>query len=130
MCHYVLHKISDTQTYHPLLHNQETLTGLTSNDFLSLGGIFLSLFRWAGMMNHPPIPISELAEHTELLKANDNLKLSQEYEVSVPEVPSSEFWVMIPDCTGNTRVSCSPRCLDLLQSLFPTLVDGAVVDGA
>uniref|UniRef100_A0A671Z550 protein-tyrosine-phosphatase n=1 Tax=Sparus aurata TaxID=8175 RepID=A0A671Z550_SPAAU len=33
-----------------------------------------------GMMNHPPIPISELAEHTELLKANDNLKLSQEYE--------------------------------------------------
>uniref|UniRef100_A0A8C9WUZ7 protein-tyrosine-phosphatase n=1 Tax=Sander lucioperca TaxID=283035 RepID=A0A8C9WUZ7_SANLU len=34
----------------------------------------------SGMMNHPPIPISELAEHTELLKANDNLKLSQEYE--------------------------------------------------
>lgn len=33
------------------------------------------------MMNHPPIPISELAEHTDLLKANDNLKLSQEYEV-------------------------------------------------
>ncbi|CAB1324681.1 unnamed protein product, partial [Coregonus sp. 'balchen'] len=32
------------------------------------------------MMNHPPIPIAELAEHTELLKANDNLKLSQEYE--------------------------------------------------
>lgn len=38
--------------------------------------------RRAGMMNHPPIPITELAEHTELLKANDNLKLSQEYEVS------------------------------------------------
>lgn len=36
------------------------------------------------MMNHPPIPITELAEHTELLKANDNLKLSQEYEVSCP----------------------------------------------
>uniref|UniRef100_A0A4W4FJP6 protein-tyrosine-phosphatase n=1 Tax=Electrophorus electricus TaxID=8005 RepID=A0A4W4FJP6_ELEEL len=32
------------------------------------------------MMNHPPIPITELAEHTDLLKANDNLKLSQEYE--------------------------------------------------
>uniref|UniRef100_A0A4W5PQZ8 protein-tyrosine-phosphatase n=1 Tax=Hucho hucho TaxID=62062 RepID=A0A4W5PQZ8_9TELE len=29
---------------------------------------------------HPPIPITELAEHTELLKANDNLRLSQEYE--------------------------------------------------
>ncbi|XP_069377940.1 receptor-type tyrosine-protein phosphatase S isoform X9 [Paralichthys olivaceus] len=35
---------------------------------------------YESMMNHPPIPISELAEHTELLKANDNLKLSQEYE--------------------------------------------------
>ncbi|KAI4889649.1 hypothetical protein NFI96_031465 [Prochilodus magdalenae] len=34
------------------------------------------------MMSHPPIPISELAEHTELLKANDNLRLSQEYEVT------------------------------------------------
>ncbi|CAB1433282.1 unnamed protein product [Pleuronectes platessa] len=37
-------------------------------------------FQTPGMMNHPPIPISELAEHTELLKANDNLKISQEYE--------------------------------------------------
>uniref|UniRef100_A0A8C2ZWA9 protein-tyrosine-phosphatase n=1 Tax=Cyclopterus lumpus TaxID=8103 RepID=A0A8C2ZWA9_CYCLU len=37
-------------------------------------------FQTPGMVNHPPIPISELAEHTELLKANDNLKLSQEYE--------------------------------------------------
>uniref|UniRef100_A0A8B9GH78 protein-tyrosine-phosphatase n=1 Tax=Amazona collaria TaxID=241587 RepID=A0A8B9GH78_9PSIT len=34
----------------------------------------------AGMLSHPPIPVSELAEHTEHLKANDNLKLSQEYE--------------------------------------------------
>uniref|UniRef100_A0A673CMA8 protein-tyrosine-phosphatase n=1 Tax=Sphaeramia orbicularis TaxID=375764 RepID=A0A673CMA8_9TELE len=42
---------------------------------------YFSLLFWqTGMMNHPPIPISELAEHTELLKANDNLKLSQEYE--------------------------------------------------
>uniref|UniRef100_A0A8C0HR78 Receptor-type tyrosine-protein phosphatase S n=1 Tax=Buteo japonicus TaxID=224669 RepID=A0A8C0HR78_9AVES len=32
------------------------------------------------MLSHPPIPVSELAEHTEHLKANDNLKLSQEYE--------------------------------------------------
>uniref|UniRef100_A0AAY5F4Q2 protein-tyrosine-phosphatase n=1 Tax=Electrophorus electricus TaxID=8005 RepID=A0AAY5F4Q2_ELEEL len=37
-------------------------------------------FQTPGMMNHPPIPITELAEHTDLLKANDNLKLSQEYE--------------------------------------------------
>ncbi|XP_061093976.1 receptor-type tyrosine-protein phosphatase S-like isoform X2 [Conger conger] len=37
-------------------------------------------FDYESMMNHPPIPIAELAEHTEVLKANDNLKLSQEYE--------------------------------------------------
>ncbi|XP_029105535.1 receptor-type tyrosine-protein phosphatase S-like isoform X2 [Scleropages formosus] len=37
-------------------------------------------FDYESMMNHPPIPIAELAEHTEMLKANDNLKLSQEYE--------------------------------------------------
>ncbi|CAB1314274.1 unnamed protein product, partial [Coregonus sp. 'balchen'] len=37
-------------------------------------------FYYESMMNHPPIPIAELAEHTDLLKANDNLKLSQEYE--------------------------------------------------
>nr|XP_023699354.1 receptor-type tyrosine-protein phosphatase S-like isoform X4 [Paramormyrops kingsleyae] len=37
-------------------------------------------FDYESMMSHPPIAITELAEHTELLKANDNLKLSQEYE--------------------------------------------------
>ncbi|XP_060726751.1 receptor-type tyrosine-protein phosphatase S isoform X4 [Tachysurus vachellii] len=37
-------------------------------------------FQTPGMMSHPPIPIAELAEQTELLKANDNLRLSQEYE--------------------------------------------------
>lgn len=42
---------------------------------------FLSPGAFAGMMSHPPIPINELAEHIELLKANDNLRLSQEYEV-------------------------------------------------
>lgn len=35
------------------------------------------------MASHPPIPISELADHTERLKANDNLKFSQEYEVGM-----------------------------------------------
>lgn len=33
------------------------------------------------MASHPPIPILELADHIERLKANDNLKFSQEYEV-------------------------------------------------
>ncbi|XP_068021071.1 receptor-type tyrosine-protein phosphatase S isoform X12 [Melanerpes formicivorus] len=37
-------------------------------------------FDLESMLSHPPIPVSELAEHTEHLKANDNLKLSQEYE--------------------------------------------------
>ncbi|XP_016312072.1 receptor-type tyrosine-protein phosphatase S-like isoform X14 [Sinocyclocheilus anshuiensis] len=37
-------------------------------------------FQTPGMMSHPLIPISELPEHTERLKANDNLHLSQEYE--------------------------------------------------
>ncbi|XP_036372822.1 receptor-type tyrosine-protein phosphatase delta-like isoform X13 [Megalops cyprinoides] len=32
------------------------------------------------MASHPPIPITELADHLERLKANDNLKFSQEYE--------------------------------------------------
>ncbi|TNN78143.1 Receptor-type tyrosine-protein phosphatase S [Liparis tanakae] len=39
-------------------------------------------FQTPGMMSHPPIPITELSEHIELLKANDNLRLSQEYEFS------------------------------------------------
>ncbi|XP_024143455.1 receptor-type tyrosine-protein phosphatase delta isoform X29 [Oryzias melastigma] len=37
-------------------------------------------FQTPGMANHPPIPISEFADHLERLKANDNLKFSQEYE--------------------------------------------------
>ncbi|XP_041419914.1 receptor-type tyrosine-protein phosphatase S isoform X25 [Xenopus laevis] len=37
-------------------------------------------FQTPGMANHPPIPILELADHIERLKANDNLKFSQEYE--------------------------------------------------
>ncbi|XP_056678457.1 receptor-type tyrosine-protein phosphatase S isoform X8 [Monodelphis domestica] len=37
-------------------------------------------FHFESMLSHPPIPITEMAEHTEHLKANDNLKLSQEYE--------------------------------------------------
>ncbi|XP_075467515.1 receptor-type tyrosine-protein phosphatase S isoform X2 [Ascaphus truei] len=37
-------------------------------------------FGFESMLNHPPIPIADLSEHTEHLKANDNLKLSQEYE--------------------------------------------------
>ncbi|XP_037229976.1 receptor-type tyrosine-protein phosphatase delta [Falco rusticolus] len=37
-------------------------------------------FQTPGMASHPPIPVLELADHIERLKANDNLKFSQEYE--------------------------------------------------
>nr|XP_012139448.1 PREDICTED: tyrosine-protein phosphatase Lar isoform X6 [Megachile rotundata] len=41
-------------------------------------------FQTPGMVSHPPIPISELGNHIERLKANDNLKFSQEYESIEP----------------------------------------------
>lgn len=47
----------------------------------------------AGMASHPPIPVMELADHLERLKANDNLKFSQEYEVSV-----GKFLMLIELC--------------------------------
>ncbi|XP_046699095.1 receptor-type tyrosine-protein phosphatase delta-like isoform X25 [Silurus meridionalis] len=37
-------------------------------------------FQTPGMASHPPIPIMDLSDHLERLKANDNLKFSQEYE--------------------------------------------------
>ncbi|XP_069561237.1 receptor-type tyrosine-protein phosphatase delta-like isoform X30 [Brachyistius frenatus] len=37
-------------------------------------------FQTPGMASHPPIPVMDLADHLERLKANDNLKFSQEYE--------------------------------------------------
>ena len=42
-------------------------------------------FQTPGMISHPPIPISQLGNHIEILKANDNQKFSQEYEVSMVE---------------------------------------------
>ncbi|XP_059221332.1 tyrosine-protein phosphatase Lar isoform X4 [Stomoxys calcitrans] len=41
-------------------------------------------FQTPGMISHPPIPISEFANHVERLKANDNQKFSQEYESIEP----------------------------------------------
>ncbi|CAG0919767.1 unnamed protein product [Notodromas monacha] len=37
-------------------------------------------FQTPGMMSHPPIPVSELSNHIEMLKANNNTLFSQEYE--------------------------------------------------
>lgn len=41
-------------------------------------------FQTPAMISHPPIPISQLAEQIERLKANDNQKFSQEYESIEP----------------------------------------------
>lgn len=41
-------------------------------------------YQTPGMINHPPIPITELGNHIERLKANDNMKFSQEYESIEP----------------------------------------------
>jgi len=46
-------------------------------------GHFVLFLCSAGMVSHPPVAISELTDHTERLKANDNLKFSQEYEVGM-----------------------------------------------
>ncbi|XP_065405663.1 receptor-type tyrosine-protein phosphatase delta isoform X20 [Chrysemys picta bellii] len=43
------------------------------------------------MASHPPIPIMELADHIERLKANDNLKFSQEYEDLTQRGPQSQL---------------------------------------
>lgn len=39
------------------------------------------LFYLTGMRDHPPIPVTDLADNIDRLKANDGLKFSQEYEV-------------------------------------------------
>uniref|UniRef100_A0AAX7UKV9 Receptor-type tyrosine-protein phosphatase F n=1 Tax=Astatotilapia calliptera TaxID=8154 RepID=A0AAX7UKV9_ASTCA len=38
------------------------------------------IFPLPGMREHPPIPVADLADHIERLKANDGLRFSQEYE--------------------------------------------------
>ncbi|ELU00302.1 hypothetical protein CAPTEDRAFT_229069 [Capitella teleta] len=41
-------------------------------------------FQTPAMMSHPPIPITQLADHIEHLKANDGIKFSNEYESIEP----------------------------------------------
>lgn len=40
-------------------------------------------FQTPAMMSHPPIHIIDLAAHIDALKTSDNVKFSQEYEVSL-----------------------------------------------
>ncbi|XP_054161906.1 tyrosine-protein phosphatase Lar-like isoform X2 [Oppia nitens] len=41
-------------------------------------------YQTSAMMSHPPIPVTELSNHIDLLKSNDNMKFSQEYESIEP----------------------------------------------
>lgn len=52
-----------------------SLFSLSPPNFLFL------LLTLPGMREHPPIPVIDLADHIERLKANDGLRFSQEYEV-------------------------------------------------
>uniref|UniRef100_A0A672MVS8 Receptor-type tyrosine-protein phosphatase S n=1 Tax=Sinocyclocheilus grahami TaxID=75366 RepID=A0A672MVS8_SINGR len=49
----------------------------------SAASVYPSNLHLSRMASHPPIPVMELADHIERLKANDNLKFSQEYEVII-----------------------------------------------
>ncbi|XP_059374979.1 receptor-type tyrosine-protein phosphatase S-like isoform X26 [Carassius carassius] len=46
----------------------------------SATSVYPSNLHLSRMASHPPIPVMELTDHIERLKANDNLKFSQEYE--------------------------------------------------
>lgn len=59
-----------------------------------------------GMASHPPIPIMDLADHLERLKANDNLKFSQEYEVSVYKCWSSNW----DECCSESDLAYRLQC--------------------
>ncbi|KAA8589472.1 hypothetical protein FQN60_012837 [Etheostoma spectabile] len=87
-------------------------------------------FDYESMMNHPPIPISELAEHTELLKANDNLKLSQEYETPMnlakmfflPKCRYSPY-AQLNACVFGERHTGSQGALACQAQLYGALTD-------
>lgn len=44
------------------------------------------------MREHPPIAVCDLADHIERLKANDALRFSQEYEVTLAAVLHVFHW--------------------------------------
>ncbi|XP_033029119.1 receptor-type tyrosine-protein phosphatase delta isoform X36 [Lacerta agilis] len=70
---------SNSVPYASLIGSVSSLSSQTTTQSL-YDNNSLPRFARKGMASHPPIPISELADHIERLKANDNLKFSQEYE--------------------------------------------------
>lgn len=63
------------------------------------------------MRDHPPIPVTDLADNIDRLKANDGLKFSQEYEVSVGacraagQSPASRGFGQTPSGEGSGAAS-------------------------
>ncbi|UYV65210.1 PTPRD [Cordylochernes scorpioides] len=55
-------------------------------------------FQTPGMLAHPPVPVTELAAHIHRLRADDNLKFSQEYE-SID--PGQQFTWENSNCEAN-----------------------------
>ncbi|XP_066844469.1 receptor-type tyrosine-protein phosphatase delta isoform X3 [Anser cygnoides] len=74
---------SNSVPYASLIGSVSSLSSQTTTQSL-YDNNSLPRFARKGMASHPPIPILELADHIERLKANDNLKFSQEYEVICP----------------------------------------------
>ncbi|XP_060546476.1 receptor-type tyrosine-protein phosphatase delta isoform X31 [Pantherophis guttatus] len=70
---------SNSVPYASLIGSVSSLSSQTTTQSL-YDNNSLPRFARKGMASHPPIPILELADHIERLKANDNLKFSQEYE--------------------------------------------------
>ncbi|XP_034629499.1 receptor-type tyrosine-protein phosphatase delta isoform X33 [Trachemys scripta elegans] len=70
---------SNSVPYASLIGSVSSLSSQTTTQSL-YDNNSLPRFARKGMASHPPIPIMELADHIERLKANDNLKFSQEYE--------------------------------------------------
>lgn len=79
-------------------------------------------YQTPAMVGHPPIPVGQLVAHVDALKANDNLRFSQEYEVgtlvcSFAFFPDALFPGVVPDsvcclCLGDLSEIEMLRCYD------------------
>uniref|UniRef100_A0A8C5I3Q6 Receptor-type tyrosine-protein phosphatase F n=1 Tax=Gouania willdenowi TaxID=441366 RepID=A0A8C5I3Q6_GOUWI len=63
-----------------LWSNQPMFVSVTCTFHVGASSSHIFLLFHTGMREHPPIPVVDLADHIERLKANDGLRFSQEYE--------------------------------------------------
>uniref|UniRef100_A0A452GZX3 Receptor-type tyrosine-protein phosphatase F n=1 Tax=Gopherus agassizii TaxID=38772 RepID=A0A452GZX3_9SAUR len=67
-------------------------------------------YQTPGMRDHPPIPVTDLADNIDRLKANDGLRFSQEYEVSCREGDRCAWHCPEPGVAGRRwAMAASPR---------------------